>query len=86
MCTKYWLTACSSLPRKSVVTGTDCPAMTIGVDFGRKATKQTKFRVRTKKIFLIFEPKHVMGTQKNHLNETVILRKLVGKKIFITLG
>ena len=36
MCTKYWLTACSSLPRL------DSPAMTIAVDLGRKATKQTK--------------------------------------------
>ena len=40
MCKKYWLTACSSLPR------TDRPAMTIAVDLGRKATKQTK---KTKK-------------------------------------
>ena len=38
MCTKYWLTACSSLPRKSVVRWTDRPAMTIAVDLGRKAT------------------------------------------------
>ena len=42
MCTNYWLTACSSLPRKSVVRWTDRPAMTIAVDLGRKATKQTK--------------------------------------------
>ena len=42
MCTNYWLTACSSLPRKSVVRLTDRPAMTIAVDLGRKATKQTK--------------------------------------------
>ena len=42
MCTKYWLTACSSLPRKrSVVRWTDRPAMTIAVDLGRKAAKQT---------------------------------------------
>ena len=41
MCTNYWLTACSSLPRKSVVRWTDRPAMTIAVDLGRKATKQT---------------------------------------------
>ena len=32
MCRKYWLTVCSSLPRKSVVRWTD---------LGRKATKQT---------------------------------------------
>ena len=38
MCTKYWLTAC---PGKSVVRWTDRPAMTIAVDLGRKATKQT---------------------------------------------
>ena len=42
MCTKYWLTACSSLPRKNVVRWIDRPAMTIAVDLGRKATKQTK--------------------------------------------
>ena len=41
MCTNYWLTACSSLPRKSVVRWTDHPAMTLAVDLGRKATKQT---------------------------------------------
>ena len=41
MCTKYWLTACSSLPRKSVVRWTDRPTMTIAVDLGLKATKQT---------------------------------------------
>ena len=41
MCTNYWLTACSSLPRKSVVRWTDRPAMTIAVDLGRKATKPT---------------------------------------------
>ena len=42
MCTKYWLTACSSLPRKkSVVSWTDHPTMTIAVDLGRKVTKQT---------------------------------------------
>ena len=43
MCTKYWLTVCSSLPGKSVVSRTDRPAMTIAVDLGRKATnKQNK--------------------------------------------
>ena len=41
MCTKYWLTACSSLPRKKCgYRSTDRPAMTIAVDLGRKATKQ----------------------------------------------
>ena len=40
MCTKYWLTACSSLPGKNVVRCTDRPAMTIAVDLGHKATKQ----------------------------------------------
>ena len=43
MCTKYWLTACSSLPRKSVARWTDHPAITITVDLGRKAAKQTIF-------------------------------------------
>ena len=42
MCTNYWLTACSSLPRKSVVKWTDRPALTIAVDMGRKATKTNK--------------------------------------------
>ena len=42
MCMKYWLTACSSSPRKkSVVRWTDRPTMTLAVDLGRKATKQT---------------------------------------------
>ena len=39
MCAKYWLTACSSLPRKSVVRWTDRPVMTIVVD----QTKQKNF-------------------------------------------
>ena len=39
MCTNYWWTACSSLPRKKCVKWTDRPAMTIAVDMGRKATK-----------------------------------------------
>ena len=42
ICTKYWLTACLSLSRKNVVRWTDHPAMTIAVDLGCKATKQTK--------------------------------------------
>ena len=43
MCTKYWLTACLKLAQeKSVVRLSDRPAMTIAVDLGRKATKQTK--------------------------------------------
>ena len=46
MCMKYWLTAYSSLPRKKWVRLTDCPAMTIAVDLGRKATKQKKDRNR----------------------------------------
>ena len=37
MCTKYWLTASSSLTRKKM--GTDRPNMTIDVDLGDKATK-----------------------------------------------
>ena len=42
MCTKYWLTAygCLSLPRKSVVTLTDRPDMTLDVYRGRKTTMQ----------------------------------------------
>ena len=40
MCTKYWLTACSSLPGKSVLRWTDRPAMTTAIDLGHKATKQ----------------------------------------------
>ena len=38
---KYWLTACSSLPRKKCGLVKDHPAMTIAVYLGRKATKQT---------------------------------------------
>ena len=43
MCTKYWLTALlvQACPGKGVVRWTDCPAMTISVDSGRQATKQT---------------------------------------------
>ena len=41
MCTKYWLTAVQACPGKSVVRWTDHPAMTIAVELGRKATKQT---------------------------------------------
>ena len=41
VCTNYWLTVWSSLPRKNVVKWTDRPAMTIAVDLGRKANKQT---------------------------------------------
>ena len=54
MCTKYWLTACSSLPRKSVVRWTDRPAMTIAVHLGRKATKQTNKTILHSKILLIW--------------------------------
>ena len=41
---KYWLTAWSSLPRKNMVWWTDRPAMTIAVDLGCEATKQTNWR------------------------------------------
>ena len=41
MCTKYLLTACSAYQEKCVVRWTDRHALTIAVDFGRKATKQT---------------------------------------------
>ena len=41
MCMEYWLAACSSLTRKSVIRCTDSPAMAIAVDFGRNATKKT---------------------------------------------
>ena len=67
-------------PGKSVVRWTDRPAMTIAVDLGRKATKQTKQNrplvksVYQKKYFSYFSTKtYVVGTQKNCLNETVLL-------------
>ena len=41
MCIKYWLITCLCLPRKRVVRWTDRPIMTIAVDLGPKATKQT---------------------------------------------
>ena len=45
LCKIYWLIAWPSLPRKNcVVRWTDRPAMTIAVDLGRKARKQTKKR------------------------------------------
>ena len=53
MCMKYWLTACSSFSRKSVFRVTDCPAMTIADDMGRKASKQIR-----KGPFSIYEPAH----------------------------
>ena len=40
MSTNYWLTACSSLSRKSVYRWNDRPAMTIAVDLGRKVTNK----------------------------------------------
>ena len=43
MCTKYWLTACSSLPRKKMVRWTDRSIMTLAVDLGRKVTKQVVY-------------------------------------------
>ena len=51
MCTNYWLTACSSLPRTSVVRWTDRPAMTIAVDLGCKATLQTNTKLTLNWIF-----------------------------------
>ena len=61
MCTKYWLTACSSLPRKKwlgELTTLPWP-MTKAVDLGRKAAKQTNKsivvgQVCTQKIFFKF--------------------------------
>ena len=44
-CTKYWLTACPSCPRKNVVSWTDRPAVTIVVDLGRKATNLEDLKV-----------------------------------------
>ena len=42
-CTNYWLTACSSLPRKIVVRLTDRPAMTTVIDWDvKQQNKQTK--------------------------------------------
>ena len=53
VCTKNWLTACSSLTRKSVVWSTDRPAKTIAVDLGRKAINQTTKQTINSKIFEI---------------------------------
>ena len=41
MCTNYLLTTCSSLPKKSVVRWTDCPPMTIAVDWDIKQQNKT---------------------------------------------
>ena len=49
-------------PRKT------CPCLTERLLMGRKESNQTN-----KTIFLISYPKHVVGTQKNRLNETVLL-------------
>ena len=40
MCMNYWLTACSSLPRKKLVRCTDRSAMTIAVDWDVKQQKK----------------------------------------------
>ena len=45
MCTKYWLTAYSILPRKSVVRWTDLPDMTIAVDWDVKQQTNSKQKV-----------------------------------------
>ena len=58
MCTKYWLIACSSLPRKKLIRWTDRPAMTIAVYLGRKATKQSKTCVKrplSKRLKIVFQ-------------------------------
>ena len=47
MCTKYWLTACSSLLRKKCGQMNWPSQMTIAVDFGHKATKQTEINYCT---------------------------------------
>ena len=71
MCTKSWLTACSSLPRKkSVVRWTDRPAMTIAVDLGRKATKQTK------NICLVKQLQKTPSISKGVLQEKLPVRTL----------
>ena len=62
MCTKYWLTACLSLPRKSVVGCTDRPTMTIAVDLGGKATKKTNKQNR-----LVLQP--LLGFKFKILND-----------------
>ena len=62
MCTKYWLTDCSSLPRKSVARWIDRPVMTIAVDLGRKATTPTNK----------YPPPHTHTHSKAHLHCTHI--------------
>ena len=85
MCTKYWLTACSSLPRKSVVRWTDRPAMTIAVDLGRKATKQTNKQTNKQTMIRIKEEAGVM--QHNCVNtcHAEYFHALLSFPIFIQL-
>ena len=52
MCTNYGFTACPSLSRKKC----GSPAMTIAVDLGRKATKQTNKQIVTLRIFWWYKP------------------------------
>ena len=68
MCTNYWLTACSSQPRKSVVKWTDRPAMTIAVDMGRKATK-TKNKTNVCNMSDAPPPKKKTKQKKNNNNK-----------------
>ena len=58
MCTKYWLTACSSFPGKEVVRLTDRPAMAIVVDWDvkqqNKLTKaHYKHNLKANKIWVV---------------------------------
>ena len=67
MCTKYWLGGLS-LPRKSVVRLTDCPAMTLGVYDGRKTTTQQQQHIP---LLLDTQLKNLLHGQR-----TAFIRKL----------
>ena len=73
MCTNYWLTACSSLPRKRVVRWTDRLAMTIAVDLGRKATKPTNQQSKSR---LVIEYKNTISYRRTCLLRQTLYFKL----------
>ena len=55
-------------PGKSVVGWTDRPAMTIAVDLGRKATKQTKSFADSRRAVVSYKRKYVHKVLVNRLN------------------
>ena len=53
ICTNYWLTACSNLPRKKCVRWTDRPPMTIAVDWDVK--QQNKQYEGSRRLIILWQ-------------------------------